>query len=69
MYVEQLWGGKKTKVKRQEDSVRLVRREGCAEEDDEDEDGGNRESDGQDEGEEGRLQSLSVNVARPSYSL
>jgi hypothetical protein len=35
--------------------VRLVRREWCAKEDDEKEDGGDREGNGQDEREEGRL--------------
>lgn len=32
-----------------------MRREGCAEEDDEEKDGGDSESDGQDEGQEGGL--------------
>lgn len=39
-----------------------MRREGCAEEDDEEEDGGDGESDGQDEGQEGGLCVWSVNA-------
>lgn len=49
MHVEQLWGREEAKVKGEQDGVRLVRGERRAEEDDQDEDGGDRERDGQDE--------------------
>jgi len=50
-------------VEREQDGVRLVCCERCAEEDDEDEDGGDRERDGEDEREEGGLFKPSV-IAR-----
>jgi hypothetical protein len=46
-------------VQGKEDSVRLVRGEGCAEEDDSQEEGWHREGDGQDEREECRLENHS----------
>ena len=46
-------------MQRKEDGVRLVSGEGCAEEDDDDEEGWHRKGDGQDEREEGRLERYS----------
>ena len=55
MDVEKLRSCEEAKVEGEQDGVRLVRCERCAEEDDEDEYGGDRESDGEDEREEGGL--------------
>lgn len=58
MYVEELRCREEAQVQRKEDGVRLVSGEGCAEEDDDDEEGWHREDDGQDEGEECRLDKI-----------
>jgi hypothetical protein len=56
MHVEELRCGEETEVQGKEDGVGLVGGEGCAEEDDHDEEGWHREDDGQDKREERRLE-------------
>jgi hypothetical protein len=53
--VEELRSCEEAEVEGEQDGVRLVGCERCAEEDDEDEDGGDREGDSEDEREEGGL--------------
>ena len=56
MYVEELRCREETQVQGKQDGVRLVGGEGCAKEDDDDEEGRHRKGDGQDKREECRLE-------------
>lgn len=68
MRVEELRRREKREVRRQERRVREMRREGCAEEDGDDIDGGRREREGEDEGEACGLHRLSVSCGFPVVS-